>query len=155
MKQWILLAGASLMATSCATYHEDVPLDEPHATITVQRNYEGVKADNSDPLQDYNIMDNPQCDNLQGIGTFSFNNQFINTSRVAADKKLHFYMHSVPDQNIYGNWCWSYLGFDAENGRDYVIMHVNCSPEVYDKTEGDWVRVTAVDVINDFECPKS
>ncbi|MEM7433426.1 MAG: hypothetical protein AAF351_15995, partial [Pseudomonadota bacterium] len=59
-----------------------------------------------------------------------------------------------PNQNIYGPWCWSYLGFYVENGRDYVVMHESCSPVVYDTTEDDWQRVDDIDVINGFECPK-
>lgn len=152
----LLLAGAlAALVSGCATYYEEVAEDVPHANITFQRNVEGVKARKGEPLQDYNLIDNPQCDNQQGIATFSFDSEFIKTARFPADRKLHFYMHSVPGGDIYNQWCWSYLGFDAENGRDYVVMHQDCSPVVYDKTDGDWVQVEDIDVIDGFECPKS
>lgn len=155
MLKYLLTGIAGISLAGCATYYTEVPPDQPHSTITFQRNMTATKAVKSDPFQDYNIMDNPSCENMEGIATFSFDNEFIKTARFSADKKLHFMMHSVPNQNINGNWCWSYLGFDAVNGRDYVVMHQNCSPKVYDKTDGDWVLLDDIDVIDGFECPKS
>ena len=153
MRKFIAVAAAAVIVASCATKYVEVAKTEPHATITVQRNYTATKAVDADPYQGYDLMDNPQCENMQKVATFSYDSEFIETVRVSADRKLHFYMHSVPDQDIYGAWCWSYLGFDAENDHDYVIMHVNCTPEVYDKTSGDWVQISDIDVIDGFECP--
>jgi len=154
MKNRKTMVAAAMVCGACATNYSEIAVDEPHATITFQRNSEGVKAVNNEPYQDYNLIDNPQCDNMQTIATFSFDGEFIETARFSAGKKLHFYMHSVPDQNIHGQWCWSYLGFDAENGRDYVVMHEACTPKVYDATDGDWQPIVVLDVIDGFECPK-
>ena len=150
-----LMVALALICAGCATTYTEVPLEGPHATITFQRNIDGVKAVNNEPMQGFDVMDDERCENRQGIATFSFDSQFIKTARFSADKKLHFQMHSVPDQNINGPWCWSYLGFDAENGRDYVVMHEACTPRVYDKTDGDWQPVEDIDVVDGFECPKS
>lgn len=155
MLKLFLIVVASAGLAGCATRYADVPTDQPHARITFQRNLTATRAVASDPLQDYNVMDNPRCENMAGIATFSFDNEVIKTARFSADRKLHFYMHSVPDQNVHGNWCWSYLGFDAVNGRDYVVMHENCTPKVYDKTDGNWEPVKDIDVIDGFECPRS
>lgn len=150
----LVVFALGLLCAGCATNYVDVPLDEPHATITFQRNIEGVKAVNNEPYQGYDVMDNPRCDNLQGVANFSFDREFTRTARFAAGKKLHFSMHSVPNQNIYGPWCWSYLGFHADNGREYVVMHQSCSPIVYDVSGDEWLVVEDTDVIDGFECPK-
>ncbi len=155
MSCWKLLVVLSIFITGCATNYVEVPIESSHATITFQRNTEGVKAVNNEPYQDYNIMDNPQCNNLASIARFSFDKEFIKTARFKADKNLHFYMHSVPNQNIYGNWCWSYLGFTPEVGKNYVMMHVDCKPVVYLSENDEWEPVEDLDVINDFECPKN
>lgn len=154
MKRWGMMSVAVFICTACATNYTEVPADEPHASITFQRNIEGVKAVNNEPYQGYELIDNPQCENDQKVAWFSFDSEFIETARFTADKKLHFFIHSVPNQNIHGPWCFSYLGFDAENGRDYVVMHEQCTPKVYDKTDGDWQPVEDIDVIDGFECPK-
>lgn len=152
---WVVLCLTTYFCVGCAVNYVDVPVDAPHATITFQRNLEGVKAVNNEPFQAYDLMDNPRCDNIQSVASFSFDGEFIETARVSANKKLHFYMHSVPDQNIHGSWCWSYLGFDAENGRDYVVMHESCSPKVYDTTADEWQPIEDLDIIDGFECPKN
>lgn len=154
MARIAFLSVATLLCTACATSFVDVPLDEAHATITFQRNKEGVKAVNNEPFQGYDLLANPQCDSFQRIAGFSFDGEFIKTARFPAGGKLHFMMHSVPNQNINGPWCWSYLGFRPEVGRDYVVMHESCSPVVYDKTDGTWQIVEDIDVIDGFECPK-
>ena len=154
MKKHIVMMAAAIICGSCATSYKSVPADEPHATFTFQRNIDGVKAVNNEPYQGYELIDNPQCENAQKVAWFSWDSEFIETTRIAADRKLHFYIHSVPNQNIYGNWCFSYLGFDAQNGRDYVVMHEACTPKVYDKTDGDWQPVEDIDVIDGFDCPK-
>ncbi len=144
---------AAVLLGGCATSYVDVPIEEPHATITFQRNKEGVRAVNNEPFQGYDLLESPQCESFQRITGFSFDGEFIKTARFPVGKRLHFAMHSVPNQNIYGPWCWSYLGFTPENGRDYVVMHEACTPVVYDKTDGTWVTVNDIDVINGFECP--
>jgi len=149
------MVALALICAGCATRYAEVPPESPHATITFQRNRDAVKAVNLEPMQGYDVMDNGRCENRQGVATFSFDNEFLRTARFSADKKLHFQMHSVPDQNINGPWCWSYLGFDAQNGRDYVVMHEACTPKVFDKTDGDWRPVEDIDVIDGFECPNS
>lgn len=155
MTKYVILALLALLTTGCAATYSEVQEGEPHATITFQRNMEGVKAVNNEPYQGYTLLDSPSCGNTENIATFSFDSQYIKTARFSAGKKLHFAMHSVPNQNIYGPWCWSYLGFDAENERDYVVMHNNCTPVVYDRTDGVWERVEAIDVIDGFECPRN
>ncbi len=154
-KIWVLLGVAAFASAGCAVNYVDVTVDEPHATITFQRNLEGVRAVNNEPYQAYELMDNPQCDNIQNVAHFSYDSEFIDTARISAAKKLHFLMHSVPDQNIYGSWCWSYLGFEAENGRDYVVMHESCSPKVYDTSSDEWQAIDNLDIIDGFECPKN
>ncbi|MEM7765393.1 MAG: hypothetical protein AAF290_15110 [Pseudomonadota bacterium] len=154
MMRTLVLAAITLLCTGCATSYTDVPVSEPHATITFQRNKAGVKAVNNEPFQGYDLLSDPQCTSFERITGFSFDGQFIKTARFPAGEKLHFMMHSVPNQNIYGQWCWSYLGFAPETGRDYVVMHESCTPVVYDKTEGDWQIVRDIDVIDGFECPK-
>lgn len=151
----LLLVSACLLVSGCATQYVDVPADEPHATVTFQRNVDGVKAVNNEPYQGYELVDSPRCENDQKVAWFSFDGEYIKTARFSADRKLHFVMHSVPNQNIHGPWCFSYLGFDAENGRDYVVMHDACTPKVYDKTDATWAPVKDIDVIDGFECPKS
>jgi len=153
MLKYLMIGVAGLTLAGCATRHADVPVDQPHATITFQRNLTATRAVPSDPYQGYDILENPRCENRASIATFSFDNEVIKTARFAADRKLHFQMHSVPNQNINGRWCWSYLGFDAVNGREYVVMHDNCTPKVYDKTDGRWTPVKEIDVIDGFECP--
>lgn len=155
MRKLIIVGIAVLTNAGCATQFKDAPLDEPHATITFQRNKEGVKAVNNEPYQGYDLLSSPQCESFERIVGFSFDGQFIKTARFPVGEKLHFYMHSVPNQNIYGPWCWSYLGFEPEAGREYVIMHESCTPKVYDKTEGDWAIVSDIDVIDGYECPKN
>ncbi len=154
MRLWILPAVLMLLCVGCATNYVEVPLEEPHATITFQRNIEGVKAVHNEPYQGYAVMDNAQCDNYQSVANFSFDREFIRTARFSGDRKHHFHMHSVPDQNIYGTWCWSYLAFHVETGRDYVVMHESCSPRVFDVSDAGWRLVEDIDVINGFECPK-
>lgn len=154
MKRLTLLSVLALLCSACATSYVDVPFNEPHATITFQRNKEGVKAVNNEPFQVYDLLANPQCDSFRRIVGFSFDREFIKTARFPVGRKLHFHMHSVPNQNIYGPWCFSYLGFEPEDGRDYVVMHESCTPVVYDKTEGEWQIVEDLDVIDGFECPK-
>jgi len=149
------MVALAFLTVACATQYTSVPANEPHATITFQRNLDGVKAVNNEPYQGYELIDKPQCDNDQKVAWFSWDSEFIETARFTADKKLHFFIHSVPNQNIYGPWCFSYLGFEAVNGRDYVVMHDACAPKVYDKTDGDWQLVEDIDVIDGFECPKS
>ena len=154
VKRTAVLSVVTLLCTACATSYVDVPPNEPHATITFQRNKEGVKAVNNEPFQGYELLANPQCDSSQRIAGFSFDGEFIKTARFPAGRKLHFVMHSVPNQNIHGPWCWSYLGIKPEAGRDYVVMHESCTPVVYDTTGGEWQIVEDIDVIDGFECPK-
>lgn len=154
MKKSLFLLVFAGLSTACATSYTSVLETEPHATITFQRNVNGVKAVNNEPYQGYELVDNPQCENDQKVAWFSWDSEFIETARFAGDKKLHFVMHSVPNQNLNGPWCFSYLGFEAQNGRDYVVMHESCSPKVYDKTDGDWQPVEDVDVIDGFDCPQ-
>ena len=149
------LCVTAVLLASCATSYTELDASEPHATITFQRNAAGVKAVNNEPFQGYELIDNPRCENAQKVAWFSWDSEYIKTARIGADKKLHFFIHSVPNQNLNGPWCFSYLGFDAQNGRDYVVMHEACTPVVYDKTDGDWQAVTDIDVIDGFECPKS
>ncbi len=155
MKKRLLIVALAAAATGCATDYTSIPESEPHTTITFQRNADGVKAVNNEPYQGYQLVDNPKCDNDQNVAWFSWDSEFIETARFEGDKTLHFVIHSVPNQNIHGQWCWSYLGFEAQNGRDYVVMHESCTPKVYDKTDGDWQLVEDIDVIDGFECPKN
>ena len=151
----ILLSILSVLCfTGCATGYVDVPPGEPHATITFQRNKEGVKAVKGEPFQGYDLLSDPQCESFERIAGFSFDGQYTKTARFPADRKLHFAMHSVPNQNIHGPWCWSYLGFVPEAGRSYVVMHESCTPKVYDTTDGEWLTVDDTDVIDGFECPQ-
>jgi len=152
MKRSLLLVVLTGLSAACATSYTSLLESEPHATITFQRNIEGVKAVNNEPYQGYDLVDNPQCENEQRVAWFTGDSEFIETARFSGDKKLHFLMHSVPNRNI-NAWCFSYLGFDAQNGRDYVVMHDACTPKVYDKTDGDWQPVEDIDVIDGFECP--
>jgi hypothetical protein len=46
---------AALLLGGCATSYVDVPIEEPHATITSQRNKEGVEAVNNEPFQGYDL----------------------------------------------------------------------------------------------------
>ncbi|MEM6512847.1 MAG: hypothetical protein AAF660_07535 [Pseudomonadota bacterium] len=154
MKTPLSLVLTVVICSGCAATYVDVPLGDPHATITFQRNKEGVKADNGEPYQGYDLLSDPRCESFQRVAGFSFDGQFIKTARFPADQKLHFVMHSVPNQNIYGPWCWSYLGFEPTAGREYVVMHESCTPKVYDKTDGEWTSVNDIDVIDGFECPK-
>ncbi|MEO0574339.1 MAG: hypothetical protein AAF004_02665 [Pseudomonadota bacterium] len=154
MRRTVLLSMVMLVCTGCATNYVDIPVDEPHATITFQRNKEGVRAVNNEPYQGYDLLENPQCDSFERITGFSFDGQFIKKARFPVGEKLHFMMHSVPNQNINGPWCWSYLGFEPEVGKNYVVMHEYCTPVVYDTSNGDWRVVHDTDVIDGFECPK-
>lgn len=154
-KNLAVLSGVACLCVGCAGNHVDVPLDEPHATVTFRRNVDGAGAVNNEPFQDYRLMDSPQCDNIRSVANFSFDNEFATTARVPVGRKLHLYMHSVPGRNINGPWCWSYLGFEAERGRAYVVMHESCTPKVYDTTEGEWQRVMDLDIVDGFECPQN
>jgi hypothetical protein len=154
-KNAAVLSGVAYLCAGCAANYVDVAVDEPHATITFQRNLEGVKAVNNEPFQGYRLMDSPQCDNARTVASFSFDGEYIATARVPVGRKLHFSMHSVPNRNIHGPWCWSYLGFEAEVGREYVVMHESCSPKVYDTTDDEWRPVEDLDIVDAFECPKN
>jgi hypothetical protein len=136
----------------CATRYESVPLEEPHSTISFQRNEAGVKAVNDEPMQGYEVMDNPECDNMETVAWFSWNSEFKETARFPANGKLHFFIHSV--KNIPGPRCYSYLGFKPAEGGQYVVMHKSCEPVVYDTSGDNWRPVEDIDVINGFECPK-
>ncbi|MEM6683738.1 MAG: hypothetical protein AAF607_16005, partial [Pseudomonadota bacterium] len=150
----VYLGFVALNLAACATSYKSVALEEPHATITFQRNMSGTRAVNNEPYQGYELVDGPSCANDQKVAWFSFDGEYIETARFAANKKLHFVMHSVQNQNLNGPWCFSYLGFDALNGRDYLVMHERCSALVFDVTDGNRRRLRSVDVIDGFECPK-
>ena len=71
---------AALLLGGCATSYVDVPIEEPHATITFQRNKEGVKAVNNEPFQGYDLLESPQCESFQRITGFSFDGVYQDRS---------------------------------------------------------------------------
>jgi len=153
VKKFILMGAIAYLCTGCATNYTELAADEPHAKISFQRNEAGVKADNGEPMQGYELIDNPQCENRKKVAWFSWDKEFKETARFPATEKLHFHMHSVKNV-IQGDWCYSYLGFKPEIGGEYVVMHNSCRAEVFDTSDGSWTPVTDTDVINGFECPK-
>ncbi|GGD15840.1 hypothetical protein GCM10011342_25780 [Aquisalinus flavus] len=141
-------------------------MSEPGAALTIHRS-EGGGLVKDAPMQNFQIVDNDQCENVQKLAGFSFDRDYAATRRIAAGKPISFLAHSAESYTggdlgfgpiVAFNYCWSLATFTPVDGRSYVMRHIgdparpdSCTFVVVDETTGE--APADLEIRQQFACP--